>query len=74
MIDLSPQPQDKSATSAELHSSPVHDIPGRGIVDDARQQPLTHERAEAGVQFLSRWAGPAILLIAIVAIGWLLLG
>lgn len=73
MIDLSPQPHDKSAAPADLHSPPVRDLPERVLAEDARQ-PFAHERAEAAVQFLSRWAGPAILLLAIGTIGWLLLG
>jgi hypothetical protein len=74
MIDLSPQPQDKSQGAAELNPGPTHDaIPGRSGEKTARDnswRQLSHESAEAGVQWLSRWAGPAALIIALGAIGW----
>ncbi|HKX35796.1 MAG TPA: hypothetical protein VJM79_03915 [Rhizorhapis sp.] len=78
MIDLSPQPQDKSSGAAELHPGPRHDAtpadermkPGDG---NARWR-SAHDRAEAAVQRLSRWAGPAALIIALGMIGWLVLG
>jgi len=75
MIDLSPQPQEKSSGSAELQ--PRHDpavtapppaSPGRAW------WPFTHDEAEAGVETLSRWAGPIALVVALGLIGWWLIG
>jgi len=78
MIDLSPQPQDKSQAAADLTPAPSHDaIPGRGGEKTAHGGPwryLSHECAEAGVQLLSRWAGPAALIMALGAIGWFFFG
>ncbi|HKY79941.1 MAG TPA: hypothetical protein VJM09_00535 [Sphingobium sp.] len=77
MIDLSPQPQDKSSGTAELRT-PRHDAVPGCEADQPSQGPrrrhLSYEHAEAGIQRLSRWAGPAVLLVALGAIGWLLFG
>lgn len=76
MIDLSPQPQDKSSGTAELHPLPRHDpVPGHpgGKIDTAWWQ-LSHDRAEAGLQMLSRWAGPVALIVALGTLGWFLFG
>lgn len=75
MIDLSPQPQDKSSATTELH--PRHDPIGAAPVETVRNRgwwPFTHAEAEAGVELLSRWAGPAALALALGIIGWWLLG
>jgi len=74
MIDLSPQPQDKSPGSADLQprhdpivSSPIETTPNRGL------WPFTYDEAEAGIELLSRWAGPAALVIMLALIGWWLI-
>ena len=74
MIDLSPQPQDKSPGSADLQSrhdpivsSPIETTPNRG------PWPFTYDEAEAGIELLSRWAGPAALVIMLALIGWWLI-
>ena len=77
MIDLSPQPQDKKSGSADLHPGPRHDPTtaplDRKMPGDASRWQFPHEGAEAAIQLLSRWAGPAALIVALIAIGWLLL-
>lgn len=77
MIDLSPQPRDKSSGTAELHPPPRHDVVGGSNGKKATRggpwRLISHEGAEAGVQLLSRWAGPVVLIAAVGAIGWFLL-
>jgi hypothetical protein len=76
MIDLSPQPHEDSATTAELRpaarQSPTRDLGPAGEQGSGRWW-LAHDRAEAGVQLLSRWAGPFIFIAAIGALAWFLL-
>lgn len=76
MIDLSSQPKDGESDINEVQA-PRHDaIPGyMGSV--GKSQPIlqsSHERAEASVQFLSRLAGPAILIASIAALLWFAIG
>ena len=75
MIDLSPQSQDKVSGAAELHPVPRHDAaPGDRNVRRSPWRHFSHDHAEAGVQLLSRWAGPVVLVAAILFLGWLLIG
>ncbi|MFC4596092.1 hypothetical protein [Sphingobium sp. EP60837] len=71
MIDLSPQPQDKSSGPTELQ--PRHDPAIIAPVKTSQSRgwwPLTHDEAENGIELLSRWAGPAVLLIVLALISW----
>ncbi|HEX7741538.1 MAG TPA: hypothetical protein VF442_03740 [Sphingobium sp.] len=76
MVDLSPQPQDKSSGAADFHPSPQHDaVPESKSEKTGRSGVwwlISHDGAEAGVQLLSRWAGVVALIAALGAIGWFL--
>ena len=75
MIDLSPQPHDESAARAELrpHSLPApRPDPGPAYKEADGRGASPHGKAEAAVEFFSRWAGPAILVAAVGALGWFL--
>ena len=70
MIDLSPQPQDKAADTGELSAAPRHD-PVEDVASKRHHSwLLTHDAAEAGIQFLSRWAGPFVLVATLGLAGW----
>lgn len=67
MIDLSPQPQDRAGTA---HAPPRHDdLPIEEEKSRSRWH-LTHDSADAAIQRLSRWAGPAALAAALCLLGW----
>lgn len=73
MTDLPPQVDDKSPATVGLRTTPRHDDVSGSTVDHsslARWRLLSAERAEAGVELLSRWAGPATLVIAVVGVVW----
>ncbi|AMK23663.1 hypothetical protein VVT58_04215 [Sphingobium sp. SJ10-10] len=73
MIDLSPQPQDKSSGTKAAPAVPQHDpvLRENGDGKGARQWwQFSHEGAEAAIQRLSRWAGPIALLLALCLLGW----
>ncbi|MDH2129700.1 hypothetical protein N5J77_01075 [Sphingobium yanoikuyae] len=72
MVDLFPPPQDRNAGHDSARSAPRHDpVPQHGEdADGPRIWPFPHHLAEAGVQFLSRWAGPVALVGALLLIGW----
>lgn len=73
MIDLSPDSHDNGPATAELQSRPRHDpltAASEEAVGSERWRYLSHERAESAVQWLSRWAGPAVLAGAVAAIIW----
>ncbi len=71
MIDLSPQPQDKTAETTKLSAAPRHDPATKAPVSKRHHFSLfTYETAEAGVQLFSRWAGPSILFATLGLLGW----
>ncbi|EQB12294.1 hypothetical protein L288_02720 [Sphingobium quisquiliarum P25] len=74
---MSPDTHDKASPAAELQGAPRHDAISPDVSGQdrpARWWHMSHDRAEAGVQLLSRWAGPAVLALAIAAIGWWIFG
>lgn len=76
MIDLSSEPKDDESDLNEARP-PRHDLVPASLGSTGTTQPkwpFTHEQAEAVIQFLSRWAGPAVLIAAVVAIARLLTG
>jgi len=73
MIDLSPQPQDKSSGTKAPPSALQHDPVLHDNVDRKGSRPwwqIPHEEAEAAIQRLSRWAGPIALLLTLCLLGW----
>ena len=70
MIDLSPQPQDKTADTTELSVAPRHDPAIKTSSPKKHFQLFTYENAETGIQFCSRWAGPIVLLATLGLLGW----
>ncbi|WP_257211589.1 hypothetical protein [Sphingobium sp. IP1] len=72
MVDLFPPPQDRNAGHDSARPAPRHDpVPHHGEdADGPKIWPFPHHLAEAGVQFLSRWAGPVALVGALLLIGW----
>ncbi|MCK0531332.1 hypothetical protein [Sphingobium agri] len=70
MIDLSPQPQDKTADTTELSAAPRHDSAIKTSSSKKHFQLFTYENAETGIQFCSRWAGPIVLLATLGLLGW----
>jgi hypothetical protein len=75
MIDLSPQPQDKASETADIAPGPRHDPAAAALPEEQerRASPFIFERAEAGIQLLSRWAGPLALAITLCLLGWWLM-
>ncbi|NIJ16216.1 hypothetical protein [Sphingobium vermicomposti] len=73
MTDLPPEADDKSPTTIGLQVTPRHDNISVNTIDhssSARWRILSAERAEAGIELLSRWAGPAALITAVAGIAW----
>lgn len=75
MIDLSPQPQDKASDAADISPGPRHDpiVATPSEEQQHRAWLFSHENAEAGIQLLSRWAGPFVLVVTLCILGWWLI-
>lgn len=71
MVDLSPQRHDEGpipGTPSSLHGVLNPDGAEGRTLHSTRH--FFHERAETFVQRLSRWAGPAALILTLCLIGW----
>lgn len=78
MIDLSPQPHDPGSAADTAHSIPRHDpLPQEQGGNRSSARFFSLQRAEGAIQLLSRWAGPAALVLTLVLtlllIGWLII-
>lgn len=74
MIDLSPQSQDETTAGGTTTPMPRHDAAARDPVRRPhRHWRLSHEQADRAIQFVSRWAGPAVLTATLMLIGWFII-
>lgn len=77
MVDLFPQPHDQEAQDRPLPSRPRRDPTpdGRQARKDWAPWPhISQAKLESVIHFISRWSGPAVLVAALLLIGWWLLG
>jgi len=73
MIDLSSKSHEQGQDGKKASVAPQHDpVHGESISGEARPSRwhFPHERMEAGIQRISRWAGPLALIATLLLLGW----